>query len=293
VTGARRTAGVLAVALAVGVLATGCGSDDPGATAPPIGALVSDDAPAATSLDVVATDHHFELSSTTVAAGRVPIELANDGPSPHQLMVVRLDEGVTKADYLAAFEEGETVANELVTQAGGVNAVDPGTRGTGYAGLEPGAHLVLCYLPTPEGAAHLQEGMVAELTVVDGPATPAPEPVGEISLVDFSFGLPDGGLGTPGTYRVRNAGQSDHELALMRLDEGATLGDAAAFLQGGFQGDQPFVFSGGAGGIEPGEDGLVDLDLPPGSYLAMCFLPDEATGKRHAELGMVTTFTVP
>ena len=43
----------------------------------------------------------------------------------------------------------------------------------------------------------------------------------------------------------------------------------------------------------PGEDGYIDLDLAPGTYLAMCFLADEATGKRHVELGMLAQLTVP
>ena len=71
----------------------------------------------------------------------------------------------------------------------------------------------------------------------------------------------------------------------MRVDDGKALGDVVTYLQAGFQGEQPVAFTGGAGGIEPGEDGYIDLDLAPGTYLVMCFLGDEATGKRHVELG--------
>ena len=128
----------------------------------------------ATTLEVVATDHHFTLSDTTVAEGVVPIELVNDGESPHHVLVVRLDDGQTIDDYLSAFEGGEAAANELVTQAGGVNAVDAGASGIGYADLAPGTYLVLCFIPGEDGEAHLTEGMVAELTVV--PATEAVAP---------------------------------------------------------------------------------------------------------------------
>jgi hypothetical protein len=78
----------------------------------------------------------------------------------------------------------------------------------------------------------------------------------------------------------------------MRLDDGVALGDVAAYLQGGFKGESPVTFTGGAGGIEVGKDSYVDLDLEPGTYLAMCFLTDKATGKRHVELGMLTQLTV-
>ena len=99
-------------------------------------------------------------------------------------------------------------------------------------------------------------------------------------------------MSAAGTYRLTNDGQSDHEMSVMRVDDGKALGDVVTYLQGGFQGEQPIAFTGGAGGIEPGADGYVDLDLAPGTYLAMCFLPDEATGKRHVELGMLAQFTV-
>ncbi|MET0903618.1 MAG: hypothetical protein ABWZ52_10295 [Acidimicrobiales bacterium] len=288
-THARLLAALLAGAT---VVAAGCGeTTDQGSAAE---AELADAEVVATTLEVVATDHHFTMSATTVAEGMVPVELVNDGESPHHLLVVRLDDGQTMDDYLAAFDGGEGAANELVTHAGGVNAVEPGSSAVGYADLAPGTYLVLCFIPGAEGEAHLTDGMVAELEVV--PADPVPSPtttVGEISLVDFGFGLPESGLSAAGTYRLTNEGESDHELSIMRVDDGKALGDVVTYLQAGFQGEPPVAFTGGAGGIEPGEDGYIDLDLAPGTYLVMCFLGDEATGKRHVELGMLSQLTVP
>ena len=34
------------------------------------------------------------------------------------------------------------------------------------------------------------------------------------------------------------------------------------------------------------------LDLAPGTYIAVCFVPDEETGVPHALMGMVQVFTV-
>lgn len=288
----RRVATTLA-AVALALLGGACGDTDPATPAQAQPAASDGIAPAAERLDVVAGEYEFELSATTVAAGRLPLTLRNDGVEPHQLMVARLHDGVTLDDYLAAYAEGETSSAALVDEAGGVNAVDAGTSRTGYADLEPGDYIVLCFLPTPAGPSHLHEGMVAALTVVDAPVVEPPAPVNEIDLVDFGFTLPEGGPVQPGPYHVVNKGQSDHELALMRVDDGKGFADVVAFLQGGFRGEQPLAFVGGAGGVEPGADTYVDLDLEPGTYVAMCFLPDAATGKRHAELGMVTTFTVP
>ncbi len=288
--GAQRWA--LSVLLAVGVATAGCAETNSDAAPSVVGDVAGAEV-VATRLEVTATDHHFTLSATTVAEGMVPIELVNDGAWPHQVMVARLADGQTMDDYLAAFEDGEVAADELITHAGGVNVVDPGTSGAGYADLTPGTYVVLCFIPGEEGESHLMDGMIAELTVVSGHTVAAPQdPVGEISLVDFGFGLPEGGLTEAGTYRVTNDGKQTHEMAIMRLDDGAALGDVAAYLQGGFKGASPVTFTGGAGGIEVGKQSYVDLDLEPGTYLAMCFLPDKATGKRHVELGMLTQLTV-
>jgi len=34
------------------------------------------------------------------------------------------------------------------------------------------------------------------------------------------------------------------------------------------------------------------LDLAPGTYIALCFVPEEETGAPHALMGMVQVFTV-
>ena len=168
-THARLLAALLAGAT---VVAAGCGeTTDQGRAA---AADLADAEVVATTLEVVATDHHFTVSATTVAEGMVPVELVNDGESPHHVLVVRLDDGQTMDDYLAAFEGGEGAADELVTHAGGVNAVDPGSSAVGYADLAPGSYLVLCFIPGEEGEAHLTDGMVAELEVV--PVRPGAQP---------------------------------------------------------------------------------------------------------------------
>src|SRR5688572_25264508 len=98
--------------LLVGVVAAGCGDTDQAAGPGAAGELAGGAEVVATSLTVTATDHHFSMSADTVSEGTVPIELVNEGASPHHLLVVRLDEGQTIDDYLAAFEGGETSAND-------------------------------------------------------------------------------------------------------------------------------------------------------------------------------------
>ena len=49
------------------------------------------------------------------------------------------------------------------------------------------------------------------------------------------------------------------------------------------------------GGFEPiqaGDRGWLMLNLTPGTYVALCFVPDPETGKAHADLGMIQSFDV-
>jgi hypothetical protein len=44
--------------------------------------------------------------------------------------------------------------------------------------------------------------------------------------------------------------------------------------------------------MNPGYTNWAVLDLEAGDYLAICFVPDPATGQPHFALGMVMPFTV-
>jgi hypothetical protein len=57
-------------------------------------------------------------------------------------------------------------------------------------------------------------------------------------------------------------------------------------------GAPPFANVGGFQAITPGETGWLNLDLTPGEYVALCYVPDPASGHAHLELGMVMPFRV-
>jgi hypothetical protein len=54
----------------------------------------------------------------------------------------------------------------------------------------------------------------------------------------------------------------------------------------------PFAYAGGITGLAPGSSAWLKLDLHPGNYAALCFIPDPTTGKPHVMLGMITALTV-
>lgn len=77
----------------------------------------------------------------------------------------------------------------------------------------------------------------------------------------------------------------------MKLAEGKTIDDVMAWAKDPTTAP-PFMNVGGFQGINPGATGWMELDLAAGEYIAICHIPDPATGKAHEELGMVLPFTV-
>ena len=49
---------------------------------------------------------------------------------------------------------------------------------------------------------------------------------------------------------------------------------------------------GGISAMPKGAVGYVSVNLPPGEYALMCFLPDAKDGKPHLAHGMVKQFTI-
>jgi hypothetical protein len=102
---------------------------------------------------------------------------------------------------------------------------------------------------------------------------------------------------------VENTGQQPHELLLARSSEPVTAEQVLAMLtsEGDDEGATPvdggptfadLTPAGGLGWLSPGQVAWTELDLQPGTYVALCFVFDPQTGMPHAMMGMVDVFTV-
>ena len=67
------------------------------------------------------------------------------------------------------------------------------------------------------------------------------------------------------------------------------MDDVGAFFANP-QGPPLFETMGGMQGLNKGAEGYLHLDLTPGDYVMICHIPGPASGKPHAELGMVMPF---
>jgi hypothetical protein len=245
------------------------------------------DPAAASGNEVTVTAHDFAFDAPAeIPAGLTTFHLVNKGPSLHHLQLIRLENGKTGDDYVAALKAGGPPP-AWATLAGGPNPPEPGSTTTATVALQPGDYAIVCFVPAADGMPHLMKGMVRPLKVV-GPAREGAEPAADVvvKLVDFDFQLSAPLAAGRQTIRVENAGSQAHEIALVRLHAGKTPEDFAAWGEKP-EGPPPGAVYGGMSGIMPGAHGFATLDLPAGDYLLICFFPDAKDGKPHFAHGMV------
>jgi hypothetical protein len=122
-------------------------------------AVVSID-PAATHVDVVATDFHFEFEPPTTA-GRYSLVMTNDGEEPHMMILAQMEPGATLDEVTASEgEEGLVQSFESIpAPAGGESVVT--------ADLTEGHWILVCPIPSEanEMQPHVALGMVHEWDV--------------------------------------------------------------------------------------------------------------------------------
>lgn len=297
-----------------GVVLAGCADGDP-VTAPsptPTATSTSTPSPSATpsppaepgALAVTATDagdgsgYAFEAPAT-VAAGTYELSLSNTGMEGHHAQLYRLNDDKTMADFAAAgqSEDAEAAMLGIGIFGGGTGSVDPGgtSQANAIVDLDAGTWIFLCFIPAADGAPHLAKGMVQPMTV-EASSDPFVEVAASASvgLVDFSFSTP-GTFSTGSVVEFTNESQAEaHEGNLLALADGATAQDVLAFFQDPEpSGPPPFSSAAGVQALMPGASQKLQLNLSPGDYAFVCFVPSPANeGTPHAFLGMISEITV-
>ena len=245
---------------------------------------------------------NFQLSTDDLRAGLVRVQLHNVGTVTHQVQLVRLHAGVTAAAYRAALLATQGGATLMLADAtGGSGAIDPGGRQTTYVNLRAGNYVALCFQAGGDGGApHFVHGMFAAFEVRghDEQDVPSGHILGTVKA--FTEGQKMGfdmssAIDGDGLYRFSNTAPMDtHEFNLLKLATGKTAQDFLAWATHGMVGPPPVSGAfGGGQALAPGGELWVRMHLPPGNYVAVCFVPDEAPPHLpHAALGMVQGFRV-
>jgi hypothetical protein len=242
---------------------------------------------------IVASDYAYDAPDT-IAAGMVSLKLVNKGRELHHVQVVRLTGGKTFADFAAALKAlkptdpppawAETVA--------GPNAPAPGGEQVLTEDLAAGNYALICFIPSPDHVPHFAKGMLRGLIVRPSTATAvAPTADVKVTMSDYAWDVTPSITAGKHIIQLENTAVQPHEMFIVRLEKGKTPLEVAKWAEAP-TGPPPGVPMGGASGLSKGAVAYIPVDLAPGEYAFICFLPDMKDGKAHYVHGMLKAFTV-
>lgn len=124
--------------------------------------------PAATlpAADVVMTlnDYTFE-TNVPITAGRRTIRVENAATQPHEVLIVRLNEGATAEDFMAAMANPQGPPPGTVL--GGVTGIAQGGMNQITLDFEQGDYALICFVPdASDGKPHFLHGMLEQIHVM-------------------------------------------------------------------------------------------------------------------------------
>jgi hypothetical protein len=116
----------------------------------------------------------------------------------------------------------------------------------------------------------------------------------DVEAKEYAFGgIPATVDAGPTSLRFRNVGAQEHELVLFRVADGVDTPEEDLLALPEDEQQKVMTFAGVASG-RPGTTSYAAIDLKPGRYLAVCFIPvgGGQEGEPHFMHGMHATFTV-
>jgi hypothetical protein len=271
--------GAALVVLAVGFAGCGGGS--------------SSKSTAATKLDIQIEEfgENTEISvPKQLEAGVVEVQFSNDGQKDHSAQILRYDEGHTPQQALkvsAKWGEGGEPLPEWVHLVGGFGSAGPGESRSSVLKLEPGSYAVVDIESPASKPAYGTFGVTGKPSKDELPPTD-----GAIKAAEYSFSA--AGL-VPGSHRVLfdNTGQEPHHIVAAPIKRGSTIEDVRRAVRD--EGGEPPIDEKNIQDyaiVDGGSGQVLELDLKPGKYALLCFIPDRKGGPPHAVKGMVSEAVV-
>jgi hypothetical protein len=234
-------------------------------------------------LAIDATEYAFKTLGS-IPAGVTTVQLRNLGKENHEAQFVRLNQGVTIDQLLAALQAaGNGPPPDIFTYEGGPAEIVPNRTSEVILNFREGQYALLCFVAAPDKQPHAAKGMYLPITVTaaSGATTAIPTGSGAIALGSGAIGLPDTLPAGRSTFRLTNQSQSPRALFVGNIPADKTLADLQQAL-GDPNGPPPwFQANGGMDGIGPGSTSAVVLNLTPGKYAVVdvAFGNEPPTGK--------------
>jgi hypothetical protein len=240
----------------------------------------------------------FEMPETTVTAGRTLVRLENVGEESWHGFMLQVPADVTDEQIVADLGPGAESPPPWLFEAiypGFPGETLPGQTNLALVDLAPGRYIVLGdtvqQFEVVGEAATPGAALEAEGSIVDG----------TVRLFDFNFEFPETLVAGRQVWEVTNIGEQPHELLLARSPEPVTVEQVTELMAGESEEATPtgggpsfadFEPVGGIRWLSPGLTAWTEVDLTPGTYVALCFVFDPQTGLPHVAMGMIAVFTV-
>jgi uncharacterized cupredoxin-like copper-binding protein len=214
------------------------------------------------SARVEGTEYAY-VTPTSIEGGVVSMEFANTGKELHEFAMGRLAPGKTFEDFRRELEDGGEEGPASSVDVGGVPLVSPGEEVTITRRLEPGTHVLVCFVPTTGGNTHFDKGMVGSFVVEGDSGADLPEADGAIVAREDSYDVSELEAGTK-TIELRNEASGPREFNLLRLNPGKTIADAEKWFESGNEGPAPLAFVGAMQSIPAGSSVFLTLVFESG-----------------------------
>jgi hypothetical protein len=243
---------------------------------------------------IAATEDGVMLPAEELVAGIVTLTFQNDTQAPFSPILARLNEGKTMEDFMGAMQQGPAAALAVVTILGGPEVGAESSAEVTYE-LLAGDYLLLSF--ASDGPPALLPFSVTEK---QGETGEAPEADVEVSLVDFAFAITAELKTGEQLWEIANLGEQPHEMFVFRVDDDATLSDVTEALTTAMMSaeagppEMPFETAFAWTPMSPDTRAWVEVDLEPGTYAVVCFIPDTMSEAMvsHLEHGMIRLVTV-
>lgn len=114
-------------------------------------------------IDSYLVDFHFKLDQESAPAGDIAFNVMNTGEYPHEMVVLKLPEGMTVDDLMndqSLFDQVEFI---------GYTFAEPGQTAPPLVlvDMKPGTYTIVCFVDVPDGVPHVMKGMYVEFEVTD------------------------------------------------------------------------------------------------------------------------------
>jgi len=116
-------------------------------------------------ISMVLDDYSFGLSKV-ITPGRHTIRVENRAKQAHEVVVVKLEEGMTAQDFIQWVGTIPREGTGPGVIVGGVTGLSQGEFNIVTLDFEPGRYALVCFVPdAADGMPHFMHGMVQEFTV--------------------------------------------------------------------------------------------------------------------------------